>query len=766
MAVEIRLLGGLEVRLDGVPLDLGTQRARCVLAALLVHHGRTVSSGDLARRAWPGEPPATAEQQVRNYVGQLRRGPLASVAEQLRLQTRRPGYRAELAPGILDIDCFDDLLKRAKRAADTAEPNAAALFREALGLCRGRALDGLDTEYLQARAAILEDRRRDATLAFAELEASAGHYAEAAQALRDLAADRPDDAALHAAYLRAETRQAEEAERPAPPSAHKPLPTDTNAFTGRTAEVEDLLARAAEAGAERSPGATVVCAVDGMAGTGKTALAIHLAHQVAADFRDGQLFIDLHGYTQGLAPRDPKDALAALLQQLGVTSQECPDDLEGRAALYRARLADTATLILLDNALDEAQVAPLIPASEKSMVLITSRARLAALDDAWALSLEGLSVPDSIALFHKIAGPDRAATGGRELIDIVEHCAGLPLAVRIVAALFRNRRWTPAMLLERIGTLDGFSDGSRDLSSLFALSYETLDEPCRILFRLLGVMPGPDIEAQAAAALYAEKDVGALARRLERLADQNLVVERADGRYGMHDLVRLYARKLAAGDAEADTARGRLLDYYQEASDRANAQWLEQPEHARQWLRAERANLEACLMLAAELGQDDRVVALARGLSKILRMDGPWARAREIHTQVLAAARRAGDPRGEAEVLVRFGDIQRVSGGIEIARTALTEALEIYRGLDDHDGIHAALYRLGQVGLSCGDHCYAERYLREAVETEFRLSDPRGKSFAIVSLGDVCMRTGRSEEAERYYRQALATYRAVGSQTG
>jgi DNA-binding SARP family transcriptional activator len=460
MAVEIRLLGGLEVRLDGVPLDLGTQRARCVLAALLVHHGRTVSSGDLARRAWPGEPPATAEQQVRNYVGQLRRGPLASVAEQLRLQTRRPGYRAELAPGILDIDCFDDLLKRAKRAADTAEPNAAALFREALGLCRGRALDGLDTEYLQARAAILEDRRRDATLAFAELEASAGHYAEAAQALRDLAADRPDDAALHAAYLRAETRQAEEAERPAPPSAHKPLPTDTNAFTGRTAEVEDLLARAAEAGAERSPGATVVCAVDGMAGTGKTALAIHLAHQVAADFRDGQLFIDLHGYTQGLAPRDPKDALAALLQQLGVTSQECPDDLEGRAALYRARLADTATLILLDNALDEAQVAPLIPASEKSMVLITSRARLAALDDAWALSLEGLSVPDSIALFHKIAGPDRAATGGRELIDIVEHCAGLPLAVRIVAALFRNRRWTPAMLLERIGTLDGFSDGS------------------------------------------------------------------------------------------------------------------------------------------------------------------------------------------------------------------------------------------------------------------------------------------------------------------
>jgi len=225
------------------------------------------------------------------------------------------------------------------------------------------------------------------------------------------------------------------------------LPATTPAFTGRESELAELLELAERAWVGDDPGTVVISAIDGIAGIGKTALAVHAGHRLAAWFPDGQLFIDLHGYTQGIDPRDPADALAAILRDLGVPPQQIPADPGALAAVYRDRLVGTRTLILLDNAANETQVRPLLPGSGGCLVLVTSRKRLKALDDAHALPLEILPMADAVALLREVAGPGRTNTDDPLLQEIATLCGQLPLALRIAAALIRaSTSWKPTLV--------------------------------------------------------------------------------------------------------------------------------------------------------------------------------------------------------------------------------------------------------------------------------------------------------------------------------
>ena len=432
--------------------------------------------------------------------------------------------------------------------------------------------------------------------------------------VRALGLPEADVARWRAACVRAhgEPRRAESA------NVVRLLPADTRTFTGRAAELDGLL-QAARSGIDRTPTpAMVITAIDGMAGVGKSTLAVRAAHLLADRFPDGQLFLDLHGYTRGLAPRDPADALASLLAALDVPPGKIPAELEARAAAYRDRLAGTRTLILLDNAASEAQVRPLIPGHGGCLVLITSRKRLKALDDAHTVALDVLPALDAVALLRALVGPTRAPAQDPGWQAIADLCGCLPLALRIAAALIRHRpAWTLDHLADKLraAPLDpgSFTDGERDLATVFDLSYQSLADDQREVLRRLGLAPGSDADSYAVAALL-DTDPARAEHLLQDLVDHHLLTEPTAGRYQMHDLIRSYAHtKATAVDSgpERDRALDRLLHYYSHTSQSASQATtrfprpepdtpapahmpdVHDPDVARAWLRIEHPNLFA-----------------------------------------------------------------------------------------------------------------------------------------------------------------------------
>jgi DNA-binding SARP family transcriptional activator len=428
------------------------------------------------------------------------------------------------------------------------------------------------------------------------------------------------------------------AERATVAAVSRQLPAATGHFTGRGGELELITRLHGRAQEADFPGGTVaISAIDGMAGIGKTALALHAAHRLAGKFPNGQLFLDLHGHTQGYPPREPGEALGSLLRSLGVRAGQIPAEPEERAALYRQRLAGTQTLVVLDNAFDEAQVRPLLPGAPGCLVLITSRRRLKGLHDAHVVALDVLSEAAGIALLRTAIAPAHATDPDSELAEIARLCGQLPLALRIAGALLRHRpAWTLGYLAgllrderERLAVL---ADGYHDLRAVFDLSYAGLGERQRLLFRRLALVLGPEFDAFAVAALL-DTDRLAAAGLLEDLVDHNLLVEHAAGRYRLHDLIRAHARMLADGDQlpDRDAAAVRQLGYYAYTAQRATtliaryprptsdvpapacAPLLASPEDARAWLRAERENLRAAHDHARGLALDGYAIALAAG---------------------------------------------------------------------------------------------------------------------------------------------------------
>jgi len=359
-------------------------------------------------------------------------------------------------------------------------------------------------------------------------------------------------------------------------AAWRGLPRDIASFTGRERELAELADAAA--GAADSGRVVGIHAIGGMAGIGKTAFAVHAAHRLAPRFPDGQLFLPLHGHTPGQRPAGPADALASLLQAIGVPAARIPAGLEPRTALWRDRAAGRRLLVILDDAAGSDQVRPLLPGSADSLVLVTSRRRLTALEEARPISLDTLPPPEAAGLLVRLAARPGLSPADPAVAEIIRLCGFLPLAIGMVARqLHHHPAWTgPGRSAELAGAasrLGLLATENVSVAAAFDLSYANLSETQRRLFRRLGLHPGPDIDAHAAAALDGT-GLAAARRGLEDLYDQCLLTEPAPGRYRLHDLLREHARDLAArrdpGDDRAAAAT-RLLDYYQHTAARANA---------------------------------------------------------------------------------------------------------------------------------------------------------------------------------------------------
>ncbi|MQY13490.1 Regulatory protein AfsR [Streptomyces sp. RB5] len=572
-------------------------------------------------------------------------------------------------------------------------------------------------------------------------------------------------------------------------SATRTLPRDIASFTGRQGELEQLVEAAAGAG-----GVIDIHAIDGMAGVGKTALAVHVAHRVADRFPDGQIFLPLHGHTPGQEPVDPEDALASLLLTAGVPAGRVPVGVEARTALWRDRLAGKRMLLILDDAVGSDQVLPLLPGVGGSLVLVTSRRILSALDEATPVSLDTLPVEEAASLFVRLAGRRDLSADDPGVAEIIRLCGYLPLAIGMVARQLRHHRaWTvagrAAELAAAVDRLELMVTENLSVAAAFDLSYENLDADQQRLFRRLALHPGPEADACTAAALDGTTPDEAR-RGLEALYDQNLLTESEPGRYRMHDLIREHARALAVRDdppADRERAVDQLLDYYQHTAARAEALIARQTrpgpaaapgaitvagpapadgEEAWAWLRTEKAGLLACLDHAVGAGLHARVVALTAGLAELLRRDCPWGEAIGRHQAAIEAARRLDDRFGEASALHDVGIMWRLSGDYPAAVRGLEQSLGIYRDLGDGLGQANALYRLGDVWRLSGDYPAAVRGLEQALGIYRDLGDRLGQANALWGLGTVWRLTGDRPTAARALEQSLGIYRDLGDRLG
>jgi tetratricopeptide (TPR) repeat protein/transcriptional regulator with XRE-family HTH domain len=572
-------------------------------------------------------------------------------------------------------------------------------------------------------------------------------------------------------------------------AATRTLPRDIASFTGRRQELAELLDAAAGSG-----GVVGIHAIGGMAGVGKTAFAVHAAHRLADRFPAGQIFLPLHGHTPGQRPVEPSDALASLLLTAGVPAAQIPPGLEARMALWRDRLAGRELLLVLDDAASSEQVRPLLPGAGGSLVLITSRRHLSALEDARVISLDTLPPGEAAGLLIRLAGRAGLSPSDLEVREITRLCGFLPLAIGMVARqLHHHPAWTAAGraadLAAAVERLELLATENLSVAAAFNLSYENLTPEQQRLFRRLGLHPGADIDGYAAAALDGT-GLAAARRGLEALYDQYLLTEPAPGRYRLHDLIREHARALAERDdpdGDRDQATDRLVDYYQHTANLAGALIARQAhpsparaagtmlaavpalagqEQALAWARAERASLLACLDHATGTGQHARVIALTAGLAALLRQDGPWAEAAARHAAALRSAQHLGDRPGQASALTDLGIVRRRTGDYHGAARDLEEAVGIYRHLGDRLGHANALNNLGDVRQRTGDYPGAARALEDALGIDRHLGDRLGQANALNNLGILRYLTDDYPGAARDVEEALGIYRDLGDRLG
>lgn len=613
------------------------------------------------------------------------------------------------------------------------------------------------------------------------------------------------------------------------PSPLRMLPTDTRAFTGRESELAKLLDLAENAYNGEAPGTVVISAIDGMGGIGKTALAIHAGHRLIQKFPDGQLFVDLHGYTNDLPPATAFDVLGGFLQAFEIPPQLIPDELDGRAALYRDRLANKRMLIVLDNVNSEAQVTPLLPGNDGCLVVVTSRLRLTNLLDAHVLSLDLLPTPDAITLFRRVAGPGRVPANDPLLEEIADLCGRLPLTLCIAAALLRHHpSWTlnhlAAQLQDQKTRVASLDDGDRQLASVLSLSYANLSERQKHLFRYLALIPGPDTDVYATAALI-DTDLHIADDLLGGLYTHNLIAEPIAGRYQCHDLVRAHARTLTPTEDSTENcaielAIERLLSYYRDTSAVAAATInsgtgaraslyapeISSREMAMTWLRAERGNLLACRDYVDAHGIGEMLVSITSGLAPLLRIDGPWHLALNLHAKAAEVARDLNEPHAEANAFITLGIVQQLTGdyggAIDTFEQALMlcrelgylqgeakvlndmgavwqligdfvragnaqgQALTLYREVGDRQGEANALNRLGMSQRMTGDYGRAIDTFEQALTLCRELGHRQGEAGIYINLGAVCYATGDYAAATSALEQALTIYRELADRQG
>ncbi|MBV2362851.1 tetratricopeptide repeat protein [Streptomonospora sp. NEAU-YY374] len=570
------------------------------------------------------------------------------------------------------------------------------------------------------------------------------------------------------------------------------LPMAAPGFVNRRAELAylDSLLPSDSPGAEpAAPGdaAVVVSAIGGAPGIGKTALALHWAHRVRERYPDGDLYINLHGHGPG--PRmDASTALDSLLRALGVPPEQIPPDLDGRAALYRSRLDRRRVLILIDDAVTPDQVRPLLPASPTCTVLVTSRGSLSGLvarEGARRMRLDALTAEQSLALLRSRLGPriDAEPDAARALVD---HCARLPLALRILAERLIDRPDTPLRHItaelaaedERLDALGLTGDELSDVRSVFATSYRALPYDAARVFRYLGVHPGGECTVPVVAAITGLPL--RVARSLsERLAAANLLQHVSHDRYRMHDLLRVYAAERFHAEEPEGGERdvvARSADWYLAALrnavkqttpnypmvDAAEAPLAEPPaftvEEALAWFSVEHRNIGRVVQAAAHHHLYDRAWRLPVAAYPLLERQHRWSEWHALTTAGLAAARTADDRRGQARNLLGLGDVESLMGDHEAALAHYQEALESGREAGEPWVEGFALRQLGELRRARDQGSTALGLFQEALTAFRRANARRGEGMVLLSIAEHERAGGRFDTAIEHCRTAAAIF--------
>jgi DNA-binding SARP family transcriptional activator/tetratricopeptide (TPR) repeat protein len=827
--MEFCLLGPLTVRRGDtvVPVQAGNQLV--VLAALLLKANRVVPVEDLAETLWGTAPPPSARVTVQNYVVRLRKA--LGDQDHSRIGTRPRGYVISVATGELDVTRFEVLLGAARQATrDYSWDTAAAQARAALALWRGEPLADVESELLAVHEVPrLADLRLQAQEIRIDADLHLGRHAEVTWELRQLVAAHPLRERLHALLMLALYRDGRQAEalaayqsarrvlveelgtEPGPElrslhqqilaadtgligigPAPRQLPAAVAGFAGRAAELAALTRLLDEPA--KGPGMVVISAIGGTAGVGKTALAVHWAHQVAGRFGDGQLHVNLRGYDPSGTPATPAEAIRGFLDALGVPRERMPASPEAQAGLYRSLLAGKRVLIVLDNARDEQQVRPLLPASPASLVLVTSRSQLgglAAADGARLISLDVLSHAEAVELLTARLGSDRVGAEPAAVGRIASLCACLPLALAIGAARAATRPGFPLAAVaaeladsaDRLDALDAGDPGS-SVRAVFSWSYQQLTSEAARMFRLLGLHPGPDITVPAAASLAATGEADAR-RLLRELARAHLIAEHLPGRYAFHDLLRAYAAEQAGHSESQDDRReatGRVLDHYLHTAARAALVVVPgkepvalapprpgvaagQPADASQalaWFEAEHQVLLAAVALAAESGFDAHAWQLPWAMTPFLHKRGHWQEWAATQRTALAAATRLGDTAAQAVCSRLLGLACTSLGDHDQARSHYVGSLTLYQRLGNRLGEAKVHHNLGYLAQLQGRYADALGHSEQALCMYQAIGDKANEVAALNGVGWCHGLVGDYQQARVFCRQAVTLSAETG----
>jgi DNA-binding SARP family transcriptional activator/tetratricopeptide (TPR) repeat protein len=847
--LRFEVLGLLRAVRGGGEVDLGAAKQRAVLAVLLLARNTPVSRGQIIEAVWGDNTPSSAVNLVQTYVAGLRRAlepRRARRAPAELLTSVGDGYLLRVDPNAVDLDEFERGVATAARLRSTGDLVAAATtLDDALSLWRGEPLGGVAGLFAEVERGRLAERRIAVLEERAELLLLIGRGAELVPSLTTLVGEHPLRERGHGLLMRAlcqAGRQAEalgvyrearrllidelgvepgpelrklqqavlsgenpEPERPTRPMTLRPvgesapaitpaqLPRASATLIGRDDELkklDGLLAAHHDGG--------LVLVVTGPAGVGKTALALHWAQTVREDFPDGQLYVDLHGYDPNQEPLGAGEVLSRFLRTLGVPSPDIPVTAEERSALFRTLIADRRMVVMLDNARGSTELLPLLP-GPPSCVVVTSRRRLVGLvahAEARLVELDMLDVDASVAVVGRIAGRDGTEAAALRRLAVL--CDGLPLALRIAAA--RLAVAPTLRVAELVAELDdehgrlaalGLEDEDSTVRAALDASRRALSPlPARLL-ALLGLHPGPDVTAFVVAAM-ARVRVGEAQRALDALTAANLLSVNEPGRYGAHDLVRVYTRTLAA-ELPADVRReatGRMLDYYLHCADLADGQLpvgrgsvrvapehvpvelpkLSGPAAATAWLDAEQGNIIAAAELAAAPAAAPEwpvhAWQLPYTLSRFLwlRADRTtWLRTTEA---ALEAAMTLGDPEAKFVMLFNLGIVLAQFQRMDESLARHREALDVARASGDLKAQARALTTVADMLAFLGRLDESEASYREALDVSRSAGSRWAEANAHHNLGLLHLSSKRYDDAKTWLRAAVTMYREVGEQCG
>jgi DNA-binding SARP family transcriptional activator/tetratricopeptide (TPR) repeat protein len=838
--VEFRILGPLEIAVGSERLDLGGPRQQIVLAMLLLSAGGVVSVGRLQEAIYGEDLPLTSRSQAQISISSLRRL-FASRGCAEAISTRAQGYLFQVGAGLLDSQRFDELAAAARVTRDAGHlDRAVASYRDALRLWRGPALVGIDSQLVRAAAARLDEQRITTIEDRLRLELDLGRHHELAGELTELVEEFPlreqlrgqlmlalyrCDRAAEALQVYRQTRRTlvdelgiEPTEglqrlehailtsdptlnlptelvtiRPVKRQAPSLLPADIADFTGRAEQIEQIYQGLIRAAGEETGLAAPILVIAGQGGVGKTSIAVHASHGLARHFTDGQLFADLHGGSSH--PVAPIQVLGRFLRALGVPGPQIPDGLDERAEVYRNLLVDRKILVVLDDAVGESQVSPLLPGSGTASVIVTSRSRLGGLAGGIRIRVDVFDSGQSLDLLARIAGGGRVQAQPRAAAAVAERCGHLPLALRIAGARLAARpHWSIQQLADRLADetrrLDELSHDDVGIRASLSLTHQSASEQARRLLRRLALLEMPVFSGWISAALL-DQPLAYAEDLLDELVNAQLVETAGSGtgvhsQYRLHELVRVFARERLAADepgAEQDAAVERALGallYLAEAAYRRyyggdyvrisnNApQWpLPEPLVERlvkdplSWYERERAALVAGVRQAAQAGLVELCWSLALSAETIFEARAYFDDWRETADIALLATRKALDVRGQAAMLYSRGALHLEQQRFGQARRDLHAAAQLFREAADDQGTALVTRHFAFMDGLSGRLDDAAAGYEQALATFRRTGDQVAAAYALQNMAQIKLERHQLDEAGELLSEALRMCRAA-----